>query len=79
MNERDIRDSSFQAAIVGEMIDQFNIRLKLLTDPLINVKYLDLRGIVGANRWEDELHPLAAAFADIAAKFNAAIRQQQIG
>jgi Caspase domain len=75
MSERGIKDSAFQAAIVGSMIDRFNARLKLLTDTFANAKYLDLRGVVGAkaSRWHDELHPTSAAFGEVAAKFKAEI------
>jgi hypothetical protein len=74
MIERGIMDRGFQAAIIAEMIDQFNERLKLLTDSVLNASYLDLRGLVGPNRWVDEIHPTAAAFGDIAARFNGAIK-----
>ena len=73
MNEHGITDRGFQALIAREMIDQFNDRLKLLVERFDNVTYLDLRGIVGPNRWFDEIHPTKAAYADIAAMYKAEI------
>jgi len=35
---------------------------------------VDNRGVV-AGRWHDELHPLDAGFADVAAKFRDVLRQ----
>jgi hypothetical protein len=69
MVERGITDRGFQALIVRAMIDQFNERLKTLIDGFDNTTYLDLRGVVGPYRWYDEIHPNAAAFADIAARY----------
>jgi hypothetical protein len=50
-----------------------NDRLKLLIDGFDNATYLDRRGIVGPDRWFDEIHPNKAAFADIAARYQVEI------
>lgn len=75
MQTRGIEDRAFQKAITDTMVERFNARLKKLADGFPRVEYIDLRGVVGADpaRWDDELHPTDAGYADAAARFHAAI------
>lgn len=75
METRGIEDRAFQKAITDTMVERFNARLKKLADGFPRVEYIDLRGVVGADpaRWDDELHPTDAGFADAAARFHAVI------
>lgn len=76
MAERGIADPAFQMAITDAMVDRFNGRLKQLAATFANCTYLDLRNVVGRDpvRWNDELHPTSEAYGDVAARFDAAIR-----
>lgn len=59
-------EGDLQKAIVKQMIDAFNDRLRALATRWKGVTYVDFRGMVG-DRWHDELHPKKDAFADLAA------------
>jgi lysophospholipase L1-like esterase len=69
MASRGITDRSLQADIARLMLDRFNEGLADLVADYPRVHYLDLRGVVGADRWYDELHPTDAGYADVAARF----------
>lgn len=78
MRERGIPDGDFQKAVTDTMVERFNARLKKLADGFPRVEYIDLRGVVGGDpaRWDDELHPTSEGYADVAARFRAAIDQK---
>ena len=75
MQQRGITDRSFQKTITDTMVERFNARLKKLADTFPRVEYIDLRGVVGDDpaRWDDELHPTSAGYADVATRFQAVI------
>ncbi len=79
LSSRKIVDSLLQSGIVALMIDAFYRRLEALADPkgpdgFQAVHLVDNRGVVG-NRWNDELHPDDAGFADVAANFDSVLRK----
>ena len=52
------------------MIDGFNETLaKLANDYANQVYYLDLRGVVGDNEWDDEIHPNDLGYQKVSLKF----------
>ncbi|MDV7143982.1 caspase family protein [Tropicimonas sp. TH_r6] len=75
METRGIRDSGLQKAIAAEMMDRFNRGLWRMARRFRQVTYIDCRGVVGDNRWFDELHPTNAGYADVAARFDREIRR----
>lgn len=76
MQQRGIDDRAFQQAITSTMVERFNARLMQLAANFARVEYIDLRGVVGDDsaRWDDELHPTSAGYADVAARFHAVIQ-----
>jgi hypothetical protein len=70
-----IKDPAVQKGIAAEMVNRFNAALARLAQSYPNVTYLDVRNVVTDARWYDELHPNDDGFADVAKKFNAAIRK----
>jgi metacaspase-1 len=72
MASRGITDPALQEAIVAVMIDRFNAALARLTR-LRRAEFIDLRDIVGRERWHDELHPTDDGFGTLAARFEDAI------
>lgn len=67
-----IDDDALRRAIVKKLIDSFNTELRRFAKRYPNVTYVNLRNTV-KDRWHDELHPTAEAFADIAKKIDRAI------
>ncbi len=74
-----ITDGQTQAAIAKIMMDRFNDGMAALARRHRHVTFLDLRGTVARTRWHDELHPTNAGYADVAAKFSAAIKGARSG
>jgi metacaspase-1 len=72
MMSRGITDPVLQEAIIGVMIDRFNGALARLAR-LQGAEFIDVRGVVGRERWHDELHPTDAGFRAVAARFDEAI------
>jgi hypothetical protein len=67
-------DAALRRAIVATIVDRWYDRLEALRKSRArNVKVLDMRGIVGATDWYDELHPSDAGFRRVAAKFEGAL------
>jgi lysophospholipase L1-like esterase len=62
-----IVDGALQAAIVVVMIDRLNAILAGLANDFPDVRYVDLRRVIGAD-WHDELHPNNAGFARVAGR-----------
>lgn len=78
MRSRGIDDAAFQRAIVKQMIDAFNERLRLLIARFgVRAVHVDARYAVGAtaNEWYDELHPKDDGFGRVAERFVQAINQ----
>ncbi|MEL6599326.1 MAG: D-Ala-D-Ala carboxypeptidase family metallohydrolase [Pseudomonadota bacterium] len=73
MKTRGIKDKGLQKAIADEMMNIFNRGLRRLADRMAHVEYLDLRGVVGDDRWHDELHPIDEGYRDVAQVFEAKI------
>jgi GDSL-like Lipase/Acylhydrolase family len=61
MRDRGISDPALQLAIVEAMIDRFNDILKRLAAEVSDLRYVDVRNVVGDD-WRDELHPNDAGF-----------------
>jgi hypothetical protein len=83
MRARGIPDGPLQEAIVRLMIDGLNGALETIAGGNVaggkhpRVFLVDNRGVV-AGRWHDELHPLDAGFAAVAARFRDVLRQAGI-
>jgi hypothetical protein len=75
-NELNIVDPALQEAIVREIIDHANNVLSVLAASFQNVHYVNCRGVVGRERWFDELHPRNNGFEDVAAQFRSVINQK---
>lgn len=75
MRARGIKDAAFQKDIAAVMIDRLNVRLRTLAAQSPRVTYVDCRGVVGDDRWNDELHPTDAGYADVTRRFAAAIKK----
>ncbi len=75
MATRGIRDAGLQKAIAAEMVDRLNTRLLTLSRQSPRLDYIDCRGVVGAGRWYDELHPTNEGFADVAKLFDARVKR----
>ncbi len=76
MASRGIADSAVQRAIVVEMIDRFNDRLRQLVARFGHrAIHVDARGAVGEtlNAWHDELHPKDPGYGRVAGRFIEAI------
>ncbi len=59
-------------AAVRYMMDEFNKRLKALTEEpefKEQVEYIDLRKTVKDNQWDDEIHPTDEGYQDVSLKF----------
>jgi hypothetical protein len=59
-------------AAVRYMMDEFNKRLKALTEEATfkdQVEYIDLRKTVKDNQWDDEIHPTDEGYQDVSLKF----------
>jgi hypothetical protein len=76
MEFQGIVDPKLQRAIMKDVMGRVRVALKALAKEHDNFVFVDVRGVVGAKRWADELHPTKAAFDDIAAKFDAAISKR---
>jgi lysophospholipase L1-like esterase len=75
MKSRGIKDASLQKDIATVMVDRLNTRLRTLANQSPRLSYVDCRGVVGAGRWHDELHPTNAGYADVAARIEAEIKR----
>ncbi len=73
MEVRGITDPALQQAIVGVMIDRFNGALGRLVQQFRRAELVDVRGVVGRDRWYDELHPTDTGFQDVALRFEQAV------
>jgi len=74
MISRGIKDAKLQKAIAALMIDRFNTKLAKLAGSFGQVNYVNCRTVVKDDRWHDELHPVDAGYADVAAKFRKVIK-----
>jgi hypothetical protein len=70
-----ITNKVLQKAIAREMVDRLNTRLLNLARQSPRVTYVNCRGVVGDNRWHDELHPTNAGYADVAKLFEKEIKR----
>jgi lysophospholipase L1-like esterase len=68
-DEKHIAREGDRTAAVHMMIDEFNKRLKSVTGEFKNVHYIDLRGRVADNQWDDEIHPNDVGYERVAAMF----------
>jgi hypothetical protein len=75
MASRGIADPGLQTAIAAEMVDRLNTRLRALANQSPRLTYVDCRGVVGAGRWHDELHPTDEGYADVARRFAEEIKR----
>ncbi|HLF63266.1 MAG TPA: N-acetylmuramoyl-L-alanine amidase [Saprospiraceae bacterium] len=75
MIEKGINDQTDRAAIIREMLDQFNAKLLSVTKEYPRVHYIDLRNTVRTDQWYDEIHPSSAGYQDIALKYHALIEK----
>ena len=75
MKSRGIKDANLQKDIAVIMVDRLNTRLRTLADQSPRLSYVDCRGLVGAGRWHDELHPTNAGYADVAKRIEAEIKR----
>lgn len=68
-----ITDRDLQRRILRVVIDRYNDALDALARELgPRVRHVDCRGVVGDDRWKDELHPTNAGFEDVAELFRKA-------
>ena len=79
MVERGITDAGLQASIAKMMMDRFNTAMETAARRYGHVRFLDLRGTVGAGRWHDELHPTDPGYRDVGETFARAIRALSSG
>ena len=75
MVSRGINDASLQKDIAAVMVDRLNTRLRTLADQSPRLSYVDCRGVVGAGRWHDELHPTNPGYANVATRIEAEIKR----
>ncbi|MEL6678479.1 MAG: D-Ala-D-Ala carboxypeptidase family metallohydrolase [Pseudomonadota bacterium] len=73
MKSRGITRKPLQKAIADEMMNIFNRDLRRLAERMPHVTYLDLRNVVGKDRWHDELHPTNDGYKDVAQIFEVKI------
>jgi lysophospholipase L1-like esterase len=69
LEDKGIKDPADQHAVVARMIDLFNEGLRALAQGFPNVRYVDLRGVVQAGQWSDEIHPDSDGFQQVALRF----------
>lgn len=74
-DEKHIAREGDRTAAVHLMIDEFNKRLKAVTGEFKNVHYIDLRGRVADNQWDDEIHPNDVGYERVAAMFLRKIKE----
>lgn len=74
-DEKHIAREGDRTAVVHLMIDEFNKRLKSVAGEFKNVHYLDLRGRVADNQWDDEIHPNDVGYERVSAVFLRKIRE----
>jgi hypothetical protein len=77
--EKRFNDLSTNIGLMRQIIDQFNgMLMELVSEPeFSHVHHIDLRNALSTNlandgykaRWDNELHPSEAGFADVAKKF----------
>jgi hypothetical protein len=74
-NEKLFEDTPTNAAMMKQIIDQFNAMSAKLPAEFANVHFVDLRGTLSNNPanytdwWANELHPTEQGFTAVAAKF----------
>lgn len=61
-------------AIIRWLIDRFNEMLAQLAADHQDVVHLDLRGLLAADEWGDEIHPSAEGFRKIAERYRAPLQ-----
>ncbi|MFN0175890.1 MAG: hypothetical protein ACKVU0_14655, partial [Saprospiraceae bacterium] len=70
LDKKGIERAGDRAALVRHMLDQFNTRMKNLSDEYPGqVFHLDLRKSVRDNQWDDEIHPDNAGFQNVSTQF----------
>ena len=70
LTEKNILRAKDRTAAIHYMMDQFNQELeKVAAEFPEQVYYLDLRGIVRDDQWNDEIHPDDNGFQDVAQRF----------
>jgi hypothetical protein len=73
MQRRRIPAGTTQRAVIKILLDMYNTTLQSTLAGFSNASYVDLRNVVPANEWEDELHPNDDGFRRVAAKIRSAI------
>lgn len=75
LQKNGIQDPDLQRQIVGVIMDRINVVIQQLAAHFANVHYINLRNVIPANGWFDELHPKNRGFSDVANRFIVAIRE----
>lgn len=76
LNELGIVDQQLQIELVRMLFDEINTTLKQTAASFPqSVHYLDIRNVVPARGWFDELHPTNPFYGDIASLFQAKIEE----
>lgn len=73
MRRRGIPAGQLQRAVVKVLMDMYNTTLQSTLANFSNATYVNLRGVVPAGEWDDEIHPNGDGFAKVAAKIRTAI------
>jgi hypothetical protein len=74
-SRKNIVDLTVSRAIIGSMIDEFNAMLNGLQAELGgSFRYVDLRGLIKASDWVNELHLSNAAYGRVADAFHTTIQ-----
>ena len=70
LDDKGIERAGDRTALVRYMLDQFNYRMKTLSDEYPGqVFHLDLRKTVRDNQWDDEIHPDNVGFQNVSTQF----------
>ncbi|MCC7467028.1 MAG: caspase family protein, partial [Saprospiraceae bacterium] len=70
LDEKGIERPGDRSALVRYMLNQFNLRLKNLSDEYPGcVFHLDLRKSVRDDQWDDEIHPNNVGFQNVSVQF----------
>jgi hypothetical protein len=73
MQRRRIPAGQMQRAVVKVLMDTYNSKLESTLANFSNATYVNLRDVVPANEWHDEIHPNDRGFLRVTAKIRAAI------
>lgn len=71
-----ITDAADQKQIIHELLHRFDSMLRQLVKDHQDVVHIETLGTLGANEWNDELHPTADGFHKIAEKFRKELKKQ---